>query len=284
MKNNYNEMDLILDAKSTIMDHIFLHYNTVPETVIVLGSGLGVFKNNINIKETIPYDCIPGFKGSSVEGHSNTLIIGAVSGKPIIAMNGRFHYYEGYSMQEVTFPIKVFAKFGVKNLILSAAVGSVSDNLKPCDIMVINDHIKFFDENPLRGANNSELGTRFPDMTNIYQSLKTEKLKPVYEYITNDLGLEYKEGIYAFMPGPSYETPAEIRALKILGANVVGMSTVPEAIVSNYCGLNTIAFAAISNYAAGIIDQPLNHEEVIENGKIIGETFSKIVTKVIETL
>lgn len=256
----------------------------IPKTVVVLGSGLSNFKDNIEVMLEIPYREIPCFHSSTVEGHGNSLIIGYSNNIPIIAMNGRFHYYEGIDMEDIAFPIKAFKMLGVENLVLSAAVGGINPNLKPGNIMVINDHIKFFDENPLRGYKYvpEKLGPQFPDMSETYKVANIrEDLK---KYFEEELKVPYMEGVYAFMPGPSYETPAEIKMLSVLGADVVGMSTVPEAITANYCGINVYAFAAISNMAAGISETKLNHEEVIENGKLISDTFTKVVSKTLELI
>ena len=284
MNDKDYEIMLLEHAKAVLEPKILKCFTEVPKTVIVLGSGLNLLKERMLIKTEIPYNEIPGFNASSVVGHGNSLLVGEYASTPIIAMNGRFHYYEGYGMDDIAFPIKLFKTLGVETLILSAAVGSTSLDIQPGEIMVVTDHIKFFDENPLRGQNNDMLGTRFPDMSSVYKTLKGANYEEFKSYIQDELGLTYHEGTYAFMPGPSYETPAEVKALKMLGADVVGMSTVPEAITANYCGMNVYAFAAISNFAAGVTDQPLNHEEVIENGKVVADAFAKIIAKLLDLM
>lgn len=254
----------------------------IPDTVVVLGSGLNSFKEKMDVVYEIPYSEIPCFPTSSVKGHGNSLLFGYSNGIPIMAMNGRFHYYEGFSMQEITFPIKVFKMLGVKNLVLSAAVGSAIEDLKPGTIMVINDHLKLFSDNPLRGANDEELGPRFPDMTETYKVANIRNV--LKEYFESELGIPYKEGVYAFTGGPTYETPAEVKALRTLGASVLGMSTVPEAIVANYCGINVYAFAVVTNMASGMSSGQLSHEEVIEMGKSVADNFAKVINKTLELI
>lgn len=254
----------------------------IPETVVVLGSGLNSFKEKMNVVYEIPYSEIPCFPTSSVKGHGNSLLFGYSNGIPIMAMNGRFHYYEGFSMREITFPIKVFKMLGVKNLVLSAAVGSAVEDLKPGNIMVITDHLKLFSDNPLNGFNDENLGPRFPDMTETYKISHIRE--PLKDYFLNELDIPYNEGVYAFTGGPTYETPAEVKALRTLGASVLGMSTVPEAIVANYCGINVYAFAVITNMASGMSSGQLSHEEVIEMGKTVADKFAKVINKTLELI
>lgn len=244
-----------------------------PETVIVLGSGLGVLKEDIENKIVIEYKDIPDFPISTVEGHAGELIIGELSGKTIIAMNGRFHYYEGYDIKETVFPIRVFALLGVKNIILTNAAGGINTDIKEGSFMVINDHLSFFAESVLRGKNEDEFGVRFPDMSEVYDKEQREKMKSIIEkYTGNSL-----EGVYAYMKGPCYETPAEIRALRILGADAVGMSTVPEAIVAKHSGMKVVAVSCITNMAAGVSDKKLSHEEVKETADRVKGEFKEII-------
>ena len=244
-----------------------------PDTVIVLGSGLGVLKEDIENKVIIKYEDIPEFPVSTVEGHAGELIIGELSGKTIIAMNGRFHYYEGYDIKQTVFPIRVFALLGVKNIILTNAAGGINTDIKEGSFMVINDHLSFFAESVLRGKNEDEFGVRFPDMSEVYDKEQREKMKSIIEKHTgNSL-----EGVYAYMKGPSYETPAEIRALRILGADAVGMSTVPEAVVARHSGMKVVAVSCITNMAAGVSNKELSHEEVKETAERVKGEFKEII-------
>lgn len=247
--------------------------NRNPDTAIILGSGLGVLKDDIENKIVIEYKDIPGFPVSTVEGHAGELIIGELSGKTIIAMNGRFHYYEGYDIKQTVFPIRVFALLGVKNVILTNAAGGINTNIKEGSFMVINDHLSFFAESVLRGKNEDEFGVRFPDMSEVYDKKQREKMKEIIEKHTgNSL-----EGVYAYMKGPCYETPAEIRALRVLGADAVGMSTVPEAVVARHSGMKVVAVSCITNMAAGVTDKKLSHEEVKETAERVKGEFKEII-------
>lgn len=243
------------------------------ETAIVLGSGLGVLKEDIENKIVIEYKDIPGFPISTVEGHAGELIIGELSGKTIIAMNGRFHYYEGYDIKTVVFPIRVFALLGVKNIILTNAAGGINTSIKEGSFMVINDHLSFFAESVLRGKNEDEFGVRFPDMSEVYDKEEVKKMKDIIQKHTGTV----LEGVYAYMKGPTYETPAEIRALRTLGADAVGMSTVPEAIVARHSGMKVIAVSCITNMAAGVTDKKLSHEEVKETAERVKGEFKEII-------
>jgi len=244
-----------------------------PDTVIVLGSGLGVLKEDIENKVIIKYEDIPEFPVSTVEGHAGELIIGELSGKTIIAMNGRFHYYEGYDIKQTVFPIRVFALLGVKNIILTNAAGGINTDIKEGSFMVINDHLSFYAESVLRGKNEDEFGVRFPDMSEVYDKEQREKMKSIIEKHTgNSL-----EGVYAYMKGPSYETPAEIRALRALGADAVGMSTVPEAVVARHSGMKVVAVSCITNMAAGVSNKKLSHEEVKETAERVKGEFKEII-------
>lgn len=244
-----------------------------PETAIVLGSGLGVLKEDIEDEVVIKYKDIPGFPISTVEGHAGELIIGNLSGKTIIAMNGRFHYYEGYDIKQTVFPIRVFALLGVKNIILTNAAGGINTDIKEGSFMVINDHLSFFAESVLRGKNEDEFGVRFPDMSEVYDKEEVKKMKEIIKrYTENAL-----EGVYAYMKGPCYETPAEIRALRVLGADAVGMSTVPEAIVARHSGMKVVAVSCITNMAAGVTDKKLSHEEVKATADRVKGEFKEII-------
>ena len=243
------------------------------ETAVVLGSGLGVLKEEIENKVVIKYEDIPEFPISTVEGHAGELIIGELSGKTIIAMNGRFHYYEGYDIKQTVFPIRVFALLGVKNIILTNAAGGINTDIKEGSFMVINDHLSFFAESVLRGKNEDEFGVRFPDMSEVYDKEEVKKMKEIIKkYTENAL-----EGVYAYMKGPCYETPAEIRALRMLGADAVGMSTVPEAVVARHSGMKVVAVSCITNMAAGVTNKKLSHEEVKETADRVKGEFKEII-------
>lgn len=244
-----------------------------PDTAIILGSGLGVLKDDIENKVVIEYKDIPEFPISTVEGHAGELIIGELSGKTIIAMNGRFHYYEGYDIKQTVFPIRVFALLGVKNIILTNAAGGINTNIKEGSFMIINDHLSFFTEPVLRGKNEDEFGVRFPDMSEVYDKQEREKMKAI---IKKHTGIAL-EGVYAYTKGPSYETPAEIRTLRILGADAVGMSTVPEAVVARHSGMKVVAVSCITNMAAGVSNKKLSHEEVKETADRVKGEFKEII-------
>ena len=248
-----------------------------PKIAIVLGSGLGILAEEITEKIVIPYKEIPNFPVSTVVGHAGELIIGKLEGKTILAMNGRAHYYEGYDLKEATFPIRVFKLLGIEEIILTNAAGGVNIEYKPGDFMIIKDHLSFFAESVLRGPNDDEFGPRFPDMSEVYKKDKIEQLEEIIQKHTG----RAKVGVYAYMKGPTYETPAEIRALRTLGADAVGMSTVPEAVVANHCGLNVVAVSCITNMAAGILNQKLSHEEVNETANRVKVIFKEIIKEYI---
>ena len=248
-----------------------------PKIAIVLGSGLGILAEEITEKIVIPYKEIPNFPVSTVVGHAGELIIGKLEGKTILAMNGRAHYYEGYDLKEATFPIRVFKLLGIEELMLTNAAGGVNTEYKPGDFMIIKDHLSFFAESVLRGPKDDEFGPRFPDMSEVYKKDKIEQLEEIIQKHTG----RAKVGVYAYMKGPTYETPAEIRALRTLGADAVGMSTVPEAVVANHCGLNVVAVSCITNMAAGILNQKLSHEEVNETANRVKVIFKEIIKEYI---
>lgn len=245
-----------------------------PKVAIILGSGLGVFAEDIDNAVKIPYSAIPNFPISTVSGHTGELIIGSINNIDIIAMNGRVHYYEGHSLYDVTFPIRILALLGIKTLILTNAAGGINTGYVPGSFMVIKDHINFSGVSPLRGENLEEFGTRFPDMTEVYNKELMEKMKAVVYKITQ----KRYEGVYAYMQGPQYETPAEVRMLKVLGADAVGMSTVPEAIVARHCGIDVVGISCITNMASGISRIPLAHEEV----KVIADKAAVVFKNIIK--
>lgn len=257
-----------------------------PDTAIILGSGLSGFENNFKNKREINYSDIPEFPVSTAPGHKGKLILCECedeadnydtsnddSGRYILIMSGRFHHYEGYSLQEITIPIRVMAILGIKRLIITNASGAVNENYKAGDLMLIEDHINLSGDNPLIGPNFDELGPRFPDMTYTYSPDLIKKIKEK----ADKKGILLRQGVYAFMTGPSYETPAEVRMIRTLGADCVGMSSVPEAIVARHSGMEIVGISCITNMASGILDKPLSGDEVIEAGKRAMLSFSEII-------
>jgi len=248
-----------------------------PRIAVVLGSGLGGFADDFEEPVAIPYDEIPGFVRSTAQGHAGRMVIGKIDGIPVLAMQGRLHYYEGYSLEEVTFPVRTFGLLGIKTLVLTNAAGGINVQLSEGALMVISDHLNLMGVNPLRGPNDERFGPRFPDMSAVYspelQELVVEEAKAI--------GIEVRRGIYGALSGPSYETPAEIHLLRNLGADAVGMSTVPEAIVARHMGLEVLGISCITNMAAGISDAPINHEDVMATGDRVRETFTELLRSVI---
>ena len=252
----------------------------IPKIAIILGSGLGTLADDISDKTVIPYKDIPNFPVSTVKGHKGELIFGKIEGVPIIAMNGRFHYYEGYDLKETTYPIRIFSLLGVKTLILTNAAGGINTSFKKGDLMIINDQLSFFCESVLRGPNIDEFGERFIDMSTTYDKDYINILKD----IMSDLTGKANEGVYAYMRGPTYETPAEIRALRTLGADAVGMSTVPEAIIAHHSNIKCVGISCITNMAAGVTNEILTHEDVKETALKTEETFKKLIHKFIKKI
>ncbi len=238
-----------------------------PLTCIVLGSGLGPMAQRCEIIASARFQDIPFFPLPTTPGHEGRLLIARVGSVVTYMMQGRYHFYEGYDTVAVTFPLRVLAHLGIRNLILTNAAGGVNTAMKPGDLMVIRDHLSMFCKSPLIGANLDDFGPRFPDQSHVYTPAYIDILRRV----GSRLGIDFHEGVYAYMTGPQYETPAEIRALRMLGADAVGMSTVPEAIVAAHSGLNVLAMSCITNFAAGISDQPLSHKEVIEVGAMASD-------------
>ncbi|MBR6098661.1 purine-nucleoside phosphorylase [bacterium] len=253
--------------------------NFKPEIGIILGSGLGELADEY-CDIAISYNDIPNFIKSTVVGHKGRLVFAEIAGKKVVMMQGRNHFYEGHTMQEITFPVKVMKKLGVKNLILTNAAGGVNESFDAGDLMLIKDHINFMGANPLVGKNDETLGERFPDMTTIYK----KDLRELAKKCAADTGIKVKEGVYFANSGPSYETPAEINMARILGADAVGMSTVPEAIVANYCGLRVLGISCISNAASKTDGTALSHEEVITATNNAKEKFKKLVVAIIQSL
>lgn len=250
-----------------------------PTIGLILGSGLGDLADEIENSIEIDYQDIPNFPISTVEGHEGKLVYGDLSGKKVIALKGRFHYYEGYDLQKVTYPVRIFHELGVDQVIITNAAGGVNESFQPGDLMIITDHLNLTGENPLIGANISDHGPRFVDMTETYSKEAYATLKE----IDADHNLAMKEGVYTWFTGPTYETPAEIRAVRALGGDAVGMSTVPEAIVAKHCGMEVIGISCITNLAAGM-QSSLNHEEVVEVSSRIKPQFKLLIKELIQRL
>jgi len=252
----------------------------VPEIGLILGSGLGVLANEIENETKLPYSEIPEFPVSTVEGHVGQLVFGQLNGKNVVAMQGRFHFYEGYSLDKVTFPVRVMKELGVTTLIVTNAAGGINESYKPGDLMLITDHINNMGTNPLIGPNDPEFGVRFPDMSEAY----SKQFLQLARDIAKRNNIDIKEGVYIGNTGPSYETPAEIRMLRTLGGDAVGMSTVPEVIVARHMGIQVLGISCISNMAAGILDQPLTHDEVIETTEKVKANFLQLVKQIVQEM
>lgn len=253
--------------------------NFKPQVGIILGSGLGELADEY-CKFAIPYSEIPNFIKSTVQGHKGRLVFAEIAGKNVVMMQGRNHFYEGHSMHEITYPVRVMKKLGVETLILTNAAGAVNESYVPSDLMLIKDHINFMGTNPLIGPNNPDFGERFPDMTEIYR----KDLRKAAKKCASELGIDIKEGVYLANSGPSYETPAEIRMARLLGADAVGMSTVPEAIVANYCGMRVLGISCISNTASTHDGEKLSHAEVIDTTNKTKEKFKALIVKILANL
>lgn len=244
-----------------------------PKVGIILGSGLGDFAEGLAKKVVIPYAELPHFPHSSVPGHAGRLVLGEVGGEPIVAMQGRVHAYEGYSPAQVAFPARVLCALGIHSLVVTNAAGGVNWDFKPGDLMVITDHLNLSGYNPLVGPNDDRMGPRFPDMTTAYPTALQAQLLSSAQ----NVGVELKQGVYAVLAGPSYETPAEIRMLRTLGADAVGMSTVPEVIAARHMGVQVAGISCITNLAAGIGNKPLTHEEVAETAHQVKDIFRRLL-------
>ncbi len=249
----------------------------IPGIGIVLGSGLGKFAELLENRITIPYSEIPGFKKVSVKGHKGNLVKGSSKGVPVIVLQGRYHFYEGHDIKDVVFPVRVLCRMGVKQIILTNAAGGINREFKPGDLMIIEDHINLMGVNPLHGENDERLGPRFPDMSEVYN----KRTAGIISEAGNQLGISLKGGVYAGLRGPSYETPAEIKMLASIGADSVGMSTVPESIAARHMGVLVNGISCITNYAAGITDSPLDHKEVTETAERVHSDFIRLIEKVI---
>lgn len=250
------------------------------DAAVILGSGLGELADEIKNPTILDYKDIPNFPVSTVSGHAGRLVAGRLGDAVVLAMQGRFHFYEGYSMEEVTFPVRIMSSLGIKVLILTNAAGGVNTDFKPGDLMVIKDHINLTMNNPLIGKNLDDFGPRFSDMSETYSKRIINKLKTIYE----KNNLKFITGTYACLTGPCYETPAEIRMLRGMGADAVGMSTVPEAITAKHCGMELCGISCITNMACGILDKPLNHEEVIYTSNLVKEKFKSLIKNLLNDI
>lgn len=248
-----------------------------PELALILGSGLGVLGEEVEDKTVIDYKDIPNFPVSTVEGHKSRFVFGTMNGRKVAVMQGRFHYYEGYKIQETVFPIWVMRALGIKKLIVTNAAGGINTSFDPGDLMLIKDHINFACINPLIGPNLEEFGVRFPDMSAAY----SPRMMEIARKCAESHNVKIKEGVYMYLTGPNYETPAEIRAFRTIGADAVGMSTVPEVIAANHSGMEVLGISCITNMAAGILDQPLNHQEVMDTAERVRVNFTALVKSII---
>ncbi|NCE63493.1 purine-nucleoside phosphorylase [Pseudoflavonifractor sp. 524-17] len=251
-----------------------------PKVAMVLGSGLGSMGDLVEDPVVVPYQEIPHFKASTAPGHKGQLVFGRMEGRPVAVMQGRIHHYEGYSYEEVSYAVRVLRLLGCDTLVVTNAAGCVNMAWKAGDLMLITDHIKIFMESPLRGQNIPEFGVRFPDASKLY----TPELQDVARESAKSLGIELREGVYMYFPGPQYETPAEVRFARVAGADACGMSTAPEVITAGHCGMRVLGFTLLSNMAAGILNQPLSEEEVLQAGEACRDKFSRLVLECLKKL
>ena len=245
----------------------------VPEVALILGSGLGELGEQVESPLCVPYGDIPHFCPSTTQGHRGRLVFGTLEGRRVAVMQGRMHYYEGYSMEQVCYPLRVLRLLGADKLIVTNAAGCINTGWRAGDVMLITDQIKLCLDSPLRGGNLPQFGTRFPDSTELY----TRRLQALARQAAQAQGIPLREGVYMFFPGPQYETPAEIRAARVLGADAAGMSTAPEAIAAHHCGMEVLGFSMLCNMAAGILDRPLDEQEVLDAAEAGKETFTALV-------
>ena len=247
---------------------------------LVLGSGLGAFADAVENRYETPYADIPGWPRSTAAGHAGKLVMGHIEGSPVIVLAGRAHLYEGYTPAQVTFGIRELARRGARGVVLTNAAGAINTQYRPGDLVLISDHINLLGSNPLTGPNDDSAGPRFPDMSEAY----SREYREVAKKAGTSLGIEMREGVYAAVPGPSYETPAEIRYLRAIGADLVGMSTVPETIVANHVGMKVLGISCVTNMAAGILPRKLDHSEVMETGERVRETLVNLLRAILPKL
>ena len=249
-----------------------------PKVLLILGSGLGALGDEVEHPVVVPYEQVPHMKHSTAPGHKGRFVFGKLAGQNVAVMQGRLHAYEGWSFADAAYPVRVLRLLGAETLFVTNAAGAVNDAFDVGDIMLITDHIKLFAGSPLTGPNVDEFGPRFADMSHVY----TPALQTVAGQAAKELNIRLQEGVYMYFPGPQYETPAEIRAARILGADAVGMSTVPEAIVAAHCGMQVLGFTLCTNMAAGVLDQPLSGDEVIEAGNAAAPRFAALVKRCLQ--
>lgn len=262
------------------VDFIRQKTDLVPEAAIILGSGLGALGEKIENPVFVEYKDIPNFPVSTAPGHKGRFVFGFLRGKTVVCMQGRLHFYEGHTMENIILPIRVMHALGAETLLVTNAAGGINKEFSVGDIMLIEDHINFMGRNPLVGQNDPEIGPRFPDMSYAYDPA----LRALAIDCAKESGTDLQKGVYLACTGPSYETPAEIRAFRVLGADAVGMSTVPEVIAANHCGMRVLAFSLISNMAAGILDRRLTEEEVLETGARKGAEMQRLIETIVERL
>jgi purine-nucleoside phosphorylase len=270
-------MDNLFPQAETAAQSILQRTQLRPKIGLVLGSGLGAFADSLTTPTRIPYSEIPAFPRSTAIGHAGQMVIGQVEDIPVAAMQGRVHLYEGYTAQQIAFPIRVFGRMGIRAVILTNAAGGINRNYQQGALVLIRDHINLQNSNPLIGPNDDRLGVRFPDMTQAY----ARDYRKIAQEEAAKQGITLPEGVYAAMAGPNYETPAEINYLRIIGADLVGMSTVAEVIAARHMEMKVLAISCVTNMAAGIIDQPLSHEEVMETGERVKASFEGLLRAVL---
>ncbi|MBU1093204.1 MAG: purine-nucleoside phosphorylase [Firmicutes bacterium] len=273
-------MNIYQQAQQTI-EYINKHYsNQHPKIGLILGSGLGSLIDEMTETKVFSFEELPHFEVSTTQGHSGKLVIGKLNKILIVALSGRYHFYEGYDLSVVTFPIRVMKLLGVSTLILTNACGAINKDFKPGDLMVINDHLNLVSNNPLMGKNIDEFGPRFPDSSEIY----TKSLRTIAHQTAKNLGFSLRDGVYAWWTGPSYETPAEIKMIRILGADAVGMSTVPEALVASHMDMKVLGISCLTNMASGILDQKLSHQEVLDVAQSVQVKFRNLIKNIISEI
>ena len=260
--------------------YIKARITAAPSIGLILGSGLGDFADSLENRFVIPFAEIPNFPVPTAPGHVGAMVFGKKQGKEVVVLQGRIHFYEGLSQQQITLPIRVLAAMGIKLLVLTNAAGGVNLSFGPGTLMMISDHINYSGANPLVGPNLDDFGPRFPDVSDLY----TKALRDAVKDAAKQAGIEVREGVYMMFSGPNYETPAEVRMAKIVGADAVGMSTVPEALVAGHCGMEVIGISCITNIAAGLSDQKLDHSEVLEIASRVHDTFQSLLDVILRTV
>lgn len=273
-------MGTVLDRVNTCADYLREKVKLHPRTAVVLGSGLGAFAEKVEQAVSVEYREIPGFPVSTVQGHRGRFVFGLVGREPVAVMQGRIHFYEGYSMEEVVLPLRVLHALGVERVLLTNAAGGMGEGLRPGDLMLLTDHIASFVPSPLLGPNEEALGPRFPDLSEVYSL----RLRELAQRAAKELGLPLKQGIYLQTTGPNYETPAEVRLYRALGADAVGMSTACEAVCARHMGMEVCGISCITNLAAGISKTPLSHKEVQETADRVGAQFQQLLETLLKSL